>query len=345
MSVRLWRVAVATGGAVVGVSAAGVMAALTVRRRTDVAPAGCADAAGMGLLRSPGRAVIAEDGVPLHVEVDQPESETGAPTLVFVHGWALTQDSWHYQRARFRASHRVVLYDQRSHGRSGRSGRAQCSLERLGGDLAAVIEQAAGDGPLVLVGHSMGGMAIMSFAEQFPERMSERVAAVALLSTSAGRLLPLPGRRSGNLLVKASPPVLSALTTVAPAIEASRRLGGSLAYELTRRMGFGGAVSDELVAFVDAMIAANPVSVFTDFYPLFARLEMHEVLRGLAGTPTLVVAGSRDAVTPVRHSRRIAARIPTAELTVFARAGHLVMLERPAELNHLLESLLDRACP
>jgi len=318
------------------------MTGVAVRRRLASSRA-AENAALLGSLRAPGRAVIAADGVPLHVEVDEPaQLRAGAPTLVFVHGWALTLDSWHFQRAAFRQRFRIVLFDHRSHGRSGRSDASHCTLEQLGRDLATVIEEVAPEGPLVLVGHSMGGMTIMSLAEEFTAMVADRVVAVTLLSTSAGGVIPVPGARGRDLLVKASPPVLSVLATAAPAIEVGRRATGGLAYELTRRMGFGGRVPDDQVAFVDAMIAANPVSVFTDFYPLFTRLDMHEVLRGFSQLPTLVVAGSRDPVTPVRHSKRMAELIPAAELVIYEGAGHLVMIERAADFNRLLASLIER---
>lgn len=345
MSGRAWRTATAVGGAVTGVAAAGVMTALAVRRQRARLTPDAADGTPLGSLRTEGRRVVADDGVPLHVEVDGPDAGApdDAPTLVFVHGWTLTLDCWHFQRAAFRDTHRVVLYDQRSHGRSGRSEPARCTIEQLARDLARVVDDAALDGPLVLVGHSLGGMTIMAFAEHFPERVRERVVGAVLLSTSAGDVIKLvPGRRGSDLLVKASPSVLSALTAVTPALEAGRRLTGGFAYELTRRMGFGGQVPADQVAFVDAMIAANPVAVFTDFYPLFTRLEMHEVLRAFHDLPMLVVAGSRDAITPVSHSRRIAELIPTAELVIYEGAGHLVMFERHADFNRLLAALLEQ---
>lgn len=345
MSGRVWRTTAAVGGAVVGVAAAEVMTGLAVRRqRVLPAPVARDEDQPLGSLRTEGRRVDTDDGVALHVEVDEPLQGVAdeTPALVFVHGWTLTLDCWHYQRAAFRDTHRVVLYDQRSHGRSGRSEASHCTIDQLARDLARVIDSEAPHGPLVLVGHSMGGMTIMAFAEHFPEWVRERVAGAVLLGTSAGGVITLvPGRRGSDLVVKASPSVLSALTAVTPALEAGRRFTGGFAYELTRRMGFGGRAPADQVAFVDAMIAANPVSVFTDFYPLFTRLEMYEVLRAFRDLPTLVVAGSRDAITPVSHSRRIAELIPTAELVIFEGAGHLVMFERHRDFNRLLSALVE----
>ena len=80
----------------------------------------------------------------------------------------------------------MVLYDQRSHGRSERAPRESCTIEQLGHDLDAVIRALAPEGPLVLVGHSMGGMTIMALAEQNPELFTERVVGVALVVDVGG---------------------------------------------------------------------------------------------------------------------------------------------------------------
>lgn len=166
------------------------------------------DSAGpYGSLRgTPGRA-YADDGTELYYEVDEVETEgqdgrkrrlfgrrAPAPvTVVFSHGYCLNQDSWHFQRAALRGVVRTVHWDQRSHGRSAR-GAAQVergepvTIEQLGRDLKAVIDAAAPEGPLVLVGHSMGGMTVMALADQFPELIRERCAGVALVGTSSGRL-------------------------------------------------------------------------------------------------------------------------------------------------------------
>ncbi|MHC3821651.1 alpha/beta hydrolase, partial [Streptomyces sp. DT9] len=85
-----------------------------------------------------------------------------------------------------------VHWDQRSHGRSER-GRAQAQgvhvdIDQLGRDLKAVIDAAAPEGPLVLVGHSMGGMTMMALAAQYPALMRDRVVAGAFVGTSSGKL-------------------------------------------------------------------------------------------------------------------------------------------------------------
>ena len=99
-----------------------------------------------GALRgTPGKA-YADDGTELYYEVDDVEPggrpaprrrrlfgrKAPAPvTVVFSHGYCLSQDSWHFQRAALRGVVRTVHWDQRSHGRSAR-GVAQVQDERAG---------------------------------------------------------------------------------------------------------------------------------------------------------------------------------------------------------------------
>ncbi|MDQ3629664.1 MAG: alpha/beta hydrolase [Actinomycetota bacterium] len=338
-----WRATASLAGALVGVAAAGAATTLAVRhrhRRTEVARAG--EDVPLGSLRGDARTVVAEDGVPIHAEVDEPaaDADPSAPTLVFVHGWTLSLDCWHYQRAGFGDTHRVVVYDHRSHGRSGASSPEHCTVARLGGDLAAVIEQVVPTGPIVLVGHSMGGMTVMSYAQQYPDLFRERVVAVALIGTSAGDLARLvPGRRT--LLTRVSPTVGVLVGRVPRAVDVGRRLTGGFGYEATRRFAFGEHPSPAHVAFTDAMVTQSPASVFLDFWPLFTTLDMYDVVAAFEDVPTAIIVGTKDAVTPVRHSHRIAELLPGAELVVCVGAGHMVMLEQHGRVNEAIAAVMD----
>ena len=121
------------------------------------------------------RTVAADDGVPLSVEQINPAAG-GKPelTVVFVHGFALSRLSWHFQRRDLAKliSPKVslVLYDQRGHGRSGDPSPESCTIDQLGRDLDVILRSVVPEGPLVLVGHSMGGMTVLSHARQFPQR-------------------------------------------------------------------------------------------------------------------------------------------------------------------------------
>jgi pimeloyl-ACP methyl ester carboxylesterase len=333
-------------GAAAGVAAAGTATALAVRHRRGVRAWHTAgEGAQLGSLRGRVHPVRATDGLRLHVEVDEPadDADPQAPTLVFVHGWVVSLDCWHYQRAALRGRNRLVLYDQRTHGRSAVSEPAHCTAEQLGADLAAVIEQAVPTGPVVLVGHSMGGMTIMAYAQDFPERVRERVVGVALLATSAGDVSRLlPGLTVGSVSAVGAP--LMGLTRRLPRlVAASRRLTADIAYEATRRFAFGDYAPPHHVAFVDAMVTGSCTEVFLDFWPLFVTIDMYEVLAAFEGLPTVIIVGTKDAMTPVRHSRRMAELLPEAELALCQGAGHMLMIEQHRRVNDLLADLLERA--
>lgn len=347
--VRALEVGAAVTGAVAAASVAGVAARRSVQRARvrgaleagDSAGGGADGEPGLGRLRGEEHVVHTGDGVPLHVEVDQPgpDADPTAPTLVFVHGYVLSLESWHFQRLALRGQYRMVFFDLRSHGRSGRSDSAHTTLEQLGRDLAQVLAEVVPDGPVVLVGHSMGGMTVMSLAEQLPELVAERVVGAAFLATSAGgvgRLLPgAPGR----VLDAAQPLLLATLARVPAVIDSGRR---RTSFALTSRLAFGGPAPESCTDFVDTMISATPSQVIWDFLPSLRLHRRYGALAAYAELPTLVVTGDSDAILPLRHSRRIVAELHRGQLLVVAGAGHMVLLERPAEVERALRGLLAR---
>src|SRR3954452_7302462 len=167
---RVSRRRVGQAAAVVGVVAAGTAAGVALERRAvgraRSAPDPYADEP-FGSLHTGGRTVYADDGVPLHVEVEGDES--AAVTVVFVHGFTLSMDCWHFQRRDLGAVGRLVFYDQRSHGASGRSPREHSTIDQLGADLEAVLRAVAPEDALVLIDHQMGRMTILALADRAPE--------------------------------------------------------------------------------------------------------------------------------------------------------------------------------
>ncbi|WP_253290080.1 alpha/beta fold hydrolase [Verrucosispora sioxanthis] len=126
------------------------------------------------------------DDVRLHVETAGPTD--AEVTAVLLHGWTLDGRSWHRQLAAVReafGSVRVVTYDARGHGRSSCMALPTATLAQLGDDLAAVLDTVAPTGPVVLVGHSMGGMTIMEYAHRHPDHFSRRTAGLVFVSTTA----------------------------------------------------------------------------------------------------------------------------------------------------------------
>jgi pimeloyl-ACP methyl ester carboxylesterase len=296
-----------------------------------------------GSLRGDPMTVETADGVLLHVEVDG-DPGTSPLTVVFTHGYALNQDSWHFQRRDLAGRARLVFWDQRSHGRSGHAPEGSVTVERLGRDLGEVIDQAVPDGPLVLVGHSMGGMTVLALAATRPDLFRDRVGGVALISTSAhlGRVsLGLPGPL-GRLTHRAAPGVVAALARRPELVERSRRAGSDLGYVLTRRYSFVRGGSPALVEFTASMNASTPIEVIADFLSVFSDHDDRAALRVLGDMPVLVVGAVGDLLTPVEHSRDLVEQLPGASYVEVADAGHMVLLERHDVVTAQLVELLGR---
>jgi pimeloyl-ACP methyl ester carboxylesterase len=340
------------GGLLGAVAAASVTAthhgriALRRERATELGP-------GLPAWRPPDRelTVAADDGLPLSVEVLDP-ADGGPPelTVVLVHGYTLDRRCWLFQRpalARSTAPRvRQVLYDHRSHGRSGRSPRRACTIEQLGQDLDAVIRATVPEGDVVLVGHSLGGMTIMALAEHQPELFAARIRGVAFLNTSAGDIgrsgLPRPvlSRRNPIMPVAA---LLARWELTARAVERGRDIAGQPIRSLVRRLAFGDEpVGPELVELMDTMMRGTSFEVMTDFLATFGTHDRYAALAGLRYVTALVLGSDGDRLVQYEHSAAIAALLPHAELVRVPGSGHMTMLEQPELVNGHLLTLLSR---
>jgi pimeloyl-ACP methyl ester carboxylesterase len=354
-------------GAAVGVLAAGAAAGVAVERQVIGRRSGQRkqlEAEPFGSLRGTPYIFTADDGVELYVEVDElKRSRRPAPppkrrlgrklplppedlTVIFAHGYGLNMDLWHFERRDLAGIGTMVFYDQRSHGRSGRSPKANISVDQLGKDLYGIIERFAPTGPVILIGHSMGGMTIMALAEQHPELFGDRVIGVGLCSTSAGGLdevpIVFPGK-VGMLARALATPTVAALARIPDVVERSRKAGSDISYLLTRKYSFGSEVPPAFTEFVNEMIAATPIEVIADFYPIFALHDKYDALEPLQKVECVVIGGDKDHLTPFAHAEEIVRRVPGAELVEVKNCGHLGLVEHHREFTAALLGMIERA--
>ncbi len=304
-------------------------------------------------LRAPEVVVPTADGTGLHAEVDElapyangTRPDPRQPTIVFVHGYALNLDCWHYQRRDLRGKYRMVFYDQRSHGRSERSPRENANIDQLGDDLATVLDQLVPGGKVVLVGHSMGGMSIMAFAERHPEAFAERVSGVALIATTAGGLRPhrslspfIPDRL-GELV---APRLITALANAPELVDSARARGSNIGFLVADRFAFGREAPAAQVEFLDEMLAGTPIQVLAEFFPGFTSLDKFAVLASFASVPTTIICGTKDKLTSLAHSRKMASMIEGSRMVECSGAGHMAIFEASELVNAALEQLFIAA--
>ncbi|MGE3287698.1 MAG: alpha/beta fold hydrolase [Pseudonocardia sp.] len=283
------------------------------------------------------RRVRTSDGVELHVAI----RGDGPVTVVLAHGWTLDTRVWEPVAARLAGSARVVTYDHRGHGRSGAAPVGTMTLERLADDLAAVITEVAPEGSVVLGGHSMGGMTAMALAERHPH-VVPRVRGLALVSTASGGLAghTLGLRPGAAAVVRVVERRLYAARGWArrPRIAGPRALAPALRWLL---LGRDADATARRLTYA-AVASCRPATV-SGFRPALDAHERDAALAAFADVPAVVLVGSRDRLTPVSSARRIVAALPSAGLTIYPGAGHMLPVERVAAVAAHLSALVGGA--
>jgi pimeloyl-ACP methyl ester carboxylesterase len=283
--------------------------------------------------------LTSHDGTRLHVE------ELGqGPCLVFAHGFSLTQDAWHYQRRDLPGRYRCVFFDQRGHGRSGRPRKDDFSLQALAGDLKAVLDW-TGEERVVLVAHSMGGIAALQLAEQFPDELGGRVAGLVLVGSTYVDTV-----RGMTAAVSAWGAAWAQRTLITGAFrfmgqdparaQQLRRRGSDLGYLGTRLFGFGSNPSPSQVAFVDKTLAGTDVEVWAKVFPSLVDFDLSESLAAVS-VPALIATGDKDRLTPPSAARFMAERIPGSRLLILEDAGHCAFLEEHEVLDAEIAAFAD----
>lgn len=320
MKQNVVRVATTAGA----VAAAGIAAVVMKHRHDDHQLSALAEENPFGSVRGESRYISSSDDLALHAEID----DGPQPTVVFVHGWLCDIDTWHFQRLALRDEVRMVFVDLRSHGKSARSYAQNSSLDVMADDLSRVIDEIVPTGPIVLVGHSMGGMAIMKFAATHSEMFGSRVVGVVLIGTSSGRLM----KRSPVL-----PLVAAAAQFSAPLLDWGRNLNS---LTVIKKWAVGPRASESAAAMAHKMILRAPTQTVLDFFPNFVDLDLGEGLGTISKVRTTVVCGTRDRITPFSHSKWLTKSIDGAELVTVNDSGHMVMLEEPEQVTEAIERVL-----
>ncbi|MGA5563134.1 alpha/beta fold hydrolase [Streptomyces platensis] len=282
------------------------------------------------------RTVTSADGARLYAEIHGPES---APAVVLAHGWTCSTAFWAPVVRDLATDHKVVVYDQRGHGRSPAAGPAGHSTHALADDLVAVLEATLAAGErAVLGGHSMGGMTIMAAAER--PRLRERAAAALLCSTGSAdlpaesRVFPLrspQGRRRAHRLM------LRSRAPLGPVSPLTRR---ALKYAT-----MGPAATAEQIEACARIVHGCPTAVRARWGTVLDGLELTGGAARLE-LPTAVLAGTADRLTPPVQARRLAAVLPDFRgLTELPGLGHMTPIEDPGAVSGRLRALVRDHLP
>lgn len=272
-----------------------------------------------------GRGIVTGDGQLLHSRSYGPDD--ASTTVVLAHGWTMSSAFWTATaEALARKGLRVVTYDQRGHGRSTQPGADGYDLAHLGRDLQAVLDARVPLGhPVVLVGHSMGAMSVMSWAGQ-QDPVRHRVLGAVLANTSAHAVVPdALGAISGTTNPVAHQLLRQAVRVAVPIPHTP------VNHAVVRLIAVGSDAPAHVVGRTYDWFRACPPAVRVGFARQIDVLDLRHGAASLR-VPTLVIAGTEDRLTPPAHAQALVDLLPDATLTVLAGVGHQAPLERPAEV-------------
>jgi pimeloyl-ACP methyl ester carboxylesterase len=321
------RVAIA-GGVAVGALASGIVGRAVLRRKHPDLEAA------EPLAELPPEdlgPVVSFDGTELAVRAAGDPSE---PPLVFVHGFSLDMTTWYYQWTALSSRFRCVLFDLRSHGRSRRAVSGDLSLSAMGHDICSVVEAVVPDGA-ILVGHSLGGMAILAAAESRPELFGTKIVGAVFAGSAASDLV----RGSMGSVMQALRPRTTSIRRIAARADDLRHhvITGpaDVGRAIARLTQFGPHASPHLVDHIIGLAGRAPREVWTDGLASLMDMDLRHALRHVT-VPALVIVGDHDRVTPPASAVALAAELPDGRLEVIEGAGHVLMLERHDAFNEKL---------
>ncbi len=268
------------------------------------------------------------DGSDLQAEI---HGQEGRPTLLMTHGWDLDATAWYYEKKNLSERFRLVLWDLPGLGQSSQPADGRYSLERMAQNLRAVLDRTGDGRPVVLVGHSIGGMTILTFCRLFPELLGREVAGIVLVNTTYTQ--PLNTVTAGALLRAIQKPILEPLLHLTiwlfPLVwlmNWQSYLSGS-SHKTTSSTSFSGHESRGQLDFAAYFTAKMSPAVLAKGILAMLRWDETATLPRI-NVPTLIITSDADRITLPEASRTMASTIPQAQLIQVSPAGHPGFLER-----------------
>ena len=229
-----------------------------------------------------------------------------APVILLIHGSGVSAGYWIHQLRGLADRFRVTAIDLPGHGKSDPIPRA--SVEEYAETVAGLLE-ALHTGPVLVVGHSLGGAVAMALAARRPETVTGLV-----LVASCAKLPRVDATRERWLACLPGP---------------LRRV---LFLWTAQKLLFSAAAPSHAVSLgMQELRSCRAETVVEDVHAAQA-MDLTRQARALE-VPTLILCGSRDRLTPPALSEHLSGLIPRSGLHIIEGAGHMVLLEAPERVN------------
>lgn len=279
------------------------------------------------------------DGSVLQVEFYGPAD--GQP-IILTHGWGPNSTVWYYVKRQLGDRFRVIVWDLPGLGKSSKPKNNDYSLEKYARDLESVVALAGK--PVILLGHSMGGMSILTFCRLFPEHLGHRVAGLILVDTTYTN--PVKTSIFSRFFRTVQKPLLEPLLyltiLLSPLVWLMNwlsYLNGSL-YISVELSGFTGTETRgqlDFSALLSALawpgvLARGTLAMFNyDETPTLSTINV----------PVLIIVGASDIATIPAASIRMKAELPNSELVTLKPGGHMSLMEQNQQFSEAVRSFSD----
>lgn len=245
---------------------------------------------------------------------------SGSPIL-FVHGFPLSHSMWRAQLEAFESDHRVIAPDLRGFGQSDVTD-GTVTMEQHADDLVALLDELNVDEPVVFCGLSMGGYIAWQFQQKYPERLR----ALILCDTRAIADTP-EGVENRKRLAKM-------------VIENGSAAVASVMLPNLFSPATGDRNQSAIVELRQTIEATSPQGIAAASLGMAERPDVTSILPTIE-TPSLLVVGADDGISPPEEIRSIAAAMPNAAVFEVPNAGHMSPLENPVAVNLVIQQFLE----
>jgi pimeloyl-ACP methyl ester carboxylesterase len=281
--------------------------------------------------------VLRPDGSVLHVEFYGPED--GQP-IILSHGWGPNSTVWYYAKQQLSDRFRVIVWDLPGLGKSSKPKNNDYSLEKYARDLEAVVNL-AGDKPAILLGHSMGGMLILTFCRLFPQHLGHRVAGLILADTTY--INPVKTSIFSKFLRAVQKPLLepSLYLTIglSPIVWLMNWLSyfNGLLHLSVELSGFTGTETRGQLDFSALLSALSWPGVLARGTLAMFRFDETATLSKI-NVPVLLIAGASDIATRPAASIRMKAELPQADFIALKPGGHMCLMEQNQQFSEVVRA-------
>ena len=281
------------------------------------------------------------DGTELHVETFG--NPSGIP-LILTHGWGLDSKEWIYLRSHLTKRCRMIVWDLPGLGKSKGPDNKDWSLEKMAHDLNAVIAF-SGDRPVILVGHSIGGMIILTYCRLYAQQLSTRISGILLGQTTY--INPVRTTSMASFYLAIQKPILEPLCHLmvwcAPLVWLANwwsYLNGSV-HRTNHKSFFSGKESRQQLGFISRYTVQSwPAVIGRGLLAMF-RFDASQTLATIT-VPTLVVGGDRDTTCKPEASAHMVQNIPEAHGVTLKTATHGGVFEFHQQLAEAIHQLVSK---